>query len=320
MISKLLVGLDGSPLAESVLPYAAAIARAGNVPLVLMRVIPPDHPSELSRENPQLLPFMVVMPNVELASTEDEAARHARQDARQYLDEVARKLEQQGVVVETAVVRGDPAKVLIEEAELRHASLILLTTHGRSGLGRWIYGSVAESVVAHSRIPVFLARAWKVDNSAQLGKRSRILVPLDGTPLAERAVPYAADLARLLGSELSLLEVVRPISASELADDVWLLDETAPTIPEEEASASAYLTDLAQRLRSDGLSVKTATRVDQVSAGIAATADAGAALIVMATHAEPALVQALVGSVALEVLHRAALPVLLVGPAARVPD
>ncbi len=175
-------------------------------------------------------------------------------------------------------------------------------------------------MVAHSRIPVFLARAWKVDNSAQLGKRSRILVPLDGTPLAERAVPYAADLARLLGSELSLLEVVRPISASELADDVWLLDETAPTIPEEEASASAYLTDLAQRLRSDGLSVKTATRVDQVSAGIAATADAGAALIVMATHAEPALVQALVGSVALEVLHRAALPVLLVGPAARVPD
>ncbi len=103
MISKLLVGLDGSSLAESVLPYAAAIARAGNVPLVLMRVIPPDHPSELSRENPQLLPFMVVMPNVELASTEDEAARHARQDARQYLDEVARKLEQQGVVVETAV-------------------------------------------------------------------------------------------------------------------------------------------------------------------------------------------------------------------------
>ena len=80
--------------------------------------------------------------------------------AEEYLAAAARRLRDRGLVVETVVSQGDPAKALLHEAQTRDVDLILLGTHGRSGLGRWIYGSVAEAVLGHSSVPVLLARAW----------------------------------------------------------------------------------------------------------------------------------------------------------------
>jgi nucleotide-binding universal stress UspA family protein len=318
VLTKLLVGLDGSLLAETVLPHAVALARQGNLPLVLIRVISlPSRPGP-AQENPQLLPYMVVMPEAESLAEENEEVRRERYEARNYLDDIAQKLEQRDVVVETAVVRGHPATVLVEEAKARGASLILLGTHGRSGLGRLIYGSVAEQVVASSPVPVLLARAWRVDPSARLGPRCRILVPLDSSAAAETALAPAADLARLLGAELYLLEVVPEPWDTIRAVDSWLGNAATEALGDEEAEASTYLVGVAAKLREQGLAVKTATRANHVAAGIVRAAEeSGAALVVMATHGHASVGQVLPGSVASEVLHGVKLPLLLVGPAVR---
>ncbi len=317
-MKRLLVALDGSPLAEAVLPYAEDLARAAPARITLVRVVPAASPGEaLSEENPRLLPFMVAMPT-QPSPASAEAERDERSEAERYLDGIAKRLGERGVVAEVVVASGQPASSIVDEANLRQADLILMTTHGRSGLGRWIYGSVAEAVVAHSRVPVFLARAWKVERTLRpIGARARLVVPLDGSPEAERALPVATELARLLPADLHLVEIVPTLSAVALSETGWLHDTPRDLELEGERAATSYLDQVAERLRAEGIAVTTGVRVDSIGAGIvAASALSGAALVVMATHAPGGIARALVGSVAQEVLHRGSLPVLLVGPAA----
>jgi nucleotide-binding universal stress UspA family protein len=259
---------------------------------------------------------MVVMPGAR-SETVSEGERAERYGAERYLDKVAQRLGERGVRASSVEIAGDPAKVLVEEAEARKASYILLTTHGRSGLGRWIYGSVAEAVVARSHVPVLLTRAWASDPGlAGAAGRPKILVPLDGTELAEKALPIAASLAKALPAEIHLVEIVPALGEFAIADEAWLHENPRDIQKEEEKGAVDYVSTITGRLKAEGLTVTSTVRVDSVGGGIAASAAAnGAAMIVMATHAPTGLERTFVGSTALEVLHRANLPVLLVGPA-----
>jgi nucleotide-binding universal stress UspA family protein len=322
MISRLLVGLDGSPISELVLPYVEMFARATNAPVTLVRCITPEKESEpLPNENPKLLPFMVVMPT-EPAGAETESERNALYDAQHYLDWIVHRLGDNGIVANARVIKGEPAKVLVEEAQAQHASLILLCTHGRSGLGRLIYGSVAEAVLAQSPLPVLLVRAWKRSNgSADSLASAPILVPLDGTPTGERALPIASELARLLSTELKLVEVVLPMGADSLTEGAWLMGEPAEIQTEEQSEANTYLSSVASRLQASGIATTGSVRVASISAGITSeAAEVGAGLIVMATHATSPLAQALVRSIATEVLHQARQPLLLIGPQVALAD
>lgn len=141
---RILVPLDGSPLAEGILPEATKLAKALDAKLILLRVAP------------ALIP--AVFP-IEVEPAEIQA--EMMEEATSYLEKKQQTLEREGVTVQTAVRYGDAALEILECAESEEVDLVAMATHGRSGLKRWFLGSVAEKVLRASDIPVLLFRAWK---------------------------------------------------------------------------------------------------------------------------------------------------------------
>jgi nucleotide-binding universal stress UspA family protein len=190
-----------------------------------------------------------------------------------------------------------------------------MTTHGRSGLGRWLYGSVAEAVLSNSTIPVLLVRAGLASTDLRdVSGKPRLLVPLDGSPTAEQALPVAASLARVLDAEIVLVRIVPSAPASITHESLRLGNVRAPRPSDAyEREAETYLRDVAQRLEAEGLSVATAVGDDHPPTGIATAGEQlGAALIIMATHGRTGLGRFVLGSVAHDVLRQATRPILLI--------
>ena len=285
MDQQILVPLDGSPLAERALPLARVLAKAGQAQLILLRVISPPTGHDPGDADG----------SVEAVTT--------------YLrDQAARLTDVRGV--ETAVAVGDAADAILDQAERRPADLVVMSTHGRSGIGRWVYGSVADAVMRRSPVPVFLVPAdcpttWPHDRAP------RILVPLDGSELAERALDPAVELAKLTGAELLLVRVVEPHPMEYgVASGAVVMDPT----PELER-AHAYLADISARLRPRELTVRaTETFGFAVSAISDAARGQGADAIVLSTHGAGGLSRLLMGSVATGLVQRAHVPLLIVRP------
>lgn len=313
MFKKILVGLDGSPLAEASLPYAETLARASNASITVLRVVAENRPAEANDEDSSLRSLRITYPTGP-APKETVSARAERHGPVAYVDSVVERLGQRGVVAEAVVARGRPEELLVSEARARHADLIIVTTHGRSGLGRWVYGSVAEAVLARSQVPVLIVRAWPPPHAlVPVQGRPRIVVPLDGSPFSEGALPCAGGLARLLGAELCLTHVVS-VPRAPVDTEGMMIPEIDPDLENRlEHEAREYLATVQQRLQAEGLRGITSTSFGSPGSGIVETArEYEAGLIVMATHGRTGLARTLLGSTALEVLHRGNLPVLFV--------
>lgn len=298
MYHTILVPLDGSTLSEKALPLATAFARASNAQLVLVRSVWAPRLSDITPEEEEV---------------------KAVEEAEQYLADLAFKLGAQGLQVETAVPYAPPGEGILMEIELRHADLVVMSTHGRSGLSRLIYGSVAEAILAHSPAPILLVRVTK-DEVAQtmLPEDPQILVPLDGSDFAEAALPYAAELARSLKGTLVLLRAVVP--PPQWVDTVMTVPyPTEEVIVRGEEDARAYLHDLAEEMKADGLRVKMAVEVGHADEVILRLEKGPIHLVVMATHGRTGLAQAVFGSVAVSVMHRGDLPLLIVRPKGMTP-
>jgi nucleotide-binding universal stress UspA family protein len=313
MIERLMVGLDGSMLAEAVLPLAERFARASGAQLLLVRATTGATLEVVDHNSSRYLRYSAAAAT---ARSDPAAERAAIGEAASYLDEIAAGLRSRGIAVETIVSAGEPADVLVGQARLRHADLIFLATHGRSGLGRLLSGSVAEAVLTQSPVPVVLARGETAGPLAGATLGIRLLVSLDGSVVSERALPWVRELAHSLAAELVLTRIVvttgRPVSG-ELADFAPALSSTVPD--EDERTADWYLEGVAAQLRADGLRVTTTIRSGDPAAGILAVArDDHVTCIVMGTHGRSGLTRALLGSVALNVLRRGTLPVLLARP------
>ncbi len=314
MLRRIVVGLDGSAQAESAVPAAAALARASGARLTLVQALPSGETLEvIDAAHPDVFRYSAS------EGSEDDvlAARAAARDARAYLERVAALWRASGITVDTLVVAGDPADVVIEVVTTRSADLVVLATRGRTGLDRLLFGSVAEAILRRSPVPVVLLQSLAPEYElAGPGQIVRLLVPLDGRPLAEAALPWAGDLARSLHAEVVLARILPP--ASSPAEEASASTETGQEISlsdERVKSAQEYLDVVAQRLRAAGVRVSTVVRRDQPAVGLVAAADAqSAALIVMATHGRTGLPRTLLGSVALEVVRQAQRPVVLVRP------
>ena len=207
----------------------------------------------------------------------------------------------------------DVGPAICSAAEDEQAGLIVMSTHGRSGLGRWVYGSVADSVLRQAEVPVMLIRS-QADHDRPKDRTMRILVPLDGCDLAEEALGTAAQLATILNAELHLVRVVE-------GPGYPLSDEGHSFLPFDEdaelSDARAYLQGHADRLRADDTTASMQAIVGQPSTTVPEVARCiGADLIVMATHGRSALSRRMLGSVAIATIQRAAMPVLLVRPQA----
>lgn len=291
MPTTILVPLDGSALAERALPYAERLARATDGQLVLVR-------SALARTFPGTDPT--------------DAQTAAVDEAEAYVARIASRLEERGLAVIQAVPYGPAAEEILDEIDLRQADLVVMSTHGRSGLGRWIYGSVADHVLRGTRKPVLLIPAT-CERSWPAERPLRVLVPLDGSALAEEALEVANQLTAEPRSELILLRAVEPMNYAYAEGFAYV-----PLDPEEElADANEYLDSVVARLRAAGQTVEPVTRSGYAAATIETVArENDVDLIAMATHGRGGIARVVLGSVATGTLQRASVPLLLVRPTA----
>lgn len=298
MSRRILVPLDGSPLAERALPYAESLARAFEATILLVRAVQ--------------FPGFGVLEN-------GQAQIRAMEEAEQYLESTAAGVREHGVPAETATPYGRPAGWILEEVPLRHADVIVMATHGRSGIGRLLFGSVAESVLARSPVPVLLVRAWRDTAPRPIVGAPWVLVPVDGSAFSERALARAAQLATDVRAGLLLTRVVpNPAAGLEAAGG-----ELAPPSDEEitalVAEARSDLQRLAQTVREahPHLSVDIDVRVGDPGAGIGEAAEEyRAGVVVMATHGRSGVPRVVFGSVANDVIRHGTVPLLLVPRAA----
>lgn len=292
MYRTILVPLDGSVFGERALPMARTLAQAMQAQVVLMSAA-----------------SAAVFPGTDATEAQCQAVR----ETRAYLETLVPGLTEQGLQVEIAVPYGDAAEAILVEIGLHRADLVVMCTQGRSGLGRWIYGSVAEQVLARSPVPVLLVRAS--GETPWLGpgpEQSALLVPLDGSAFAEMALPHAAALARTFGGTILLVRAIAPPMALYSYPGVRLAQDS---LNEESREAESYLEEVAERLRGDRLAVTTVVREGWPAEVITNPGvNPSPRLVVMATHGRTGVERLLLGSVALEVVRRGSLPVLLIRP------
>ena len=304
MSHTILVPLDGSPLAERALPYAAALARPGGGCLVLVRAVP----------------YLARPATDEHFATLAAARDAAVAEAQAYLEPLATRFGEDGLSVRVAVPLEEAADGILAEAQRQDADFIAMATHGRGGLGRWLYGSVAEDVLARTRLPILRIRAWLPEGGAALlADHPRILVPLNGSAASEAILPVASRLAADLGGSLLL---VRAVSRPDIqfAPDVLLAPLLREELATERAAAEGYLRDVAARLAHTGGAVETIVRVGRPGLDTAAAVieevgrERGAALVMLTSHHRTGLERLLLGSVADTTLRHGTLPVMLVRP------
>lgn len=293
----ILVPLDGSPLAERALAYATALSVSTAATLALVRV--------------ELCYSLADVPD-------DEARAVADRHARPYLAEMHAKLAARGFTVKTDVRCADSAAAAIVAAAVDCAAdLIVMTSHGRTGPAHLLFGSVAENVVARSRVPVLIDHAGApTQRELLLEEEPRVLVPLDGSTHAEAALDVAASLASDLGGNVLLCEVEVPDDVREAQAEV--AQHLDGIEPEPEHDAADYLVYAEDRVRAvePFVSVSSEVRIGHAADEIiAAATEHRAALIVMATHGRTGLDRSIAGSVAGRVIEHARVPVVLIRPA-----
>ena len=281
-MATVLVALDGSEFAEQVLPFAEALAEGG-AKLILVQAV------------------LAVMP----AQGAQPAERQQRVlVADEYLRRLERYFTGKGLAVERRVRYGSAPYQLIDAASELQADLIVMASHGRSGLERWVLGSVADRVVRSALCPVLVVRAvapplWTGD----IPELSRVVIPLDGSPLAEAALLALSGWYGKLVREVGLVRVVDIDTEAIEAHDVVSLTE----------QAQAYLDVVARRLSARGLTVHTEVRAGDAGAEIAAyAAERRADYVLLSSHGRSGVSRWLLGSVAQRVVEHSPLPVLVV--------
>ena len=300
MENRILVPLDGSSLAERALSCAVMLARGLRAELTLLRAvwIPPDVLARLGEAAVEL----------------DLMVGQLEAEAEDYLIVVAEQLRDTGLDVRQSVERGPAAETILDYARQANISHIVMATHGYSGIKRWTHGSVAERVLQTATVPLLLVRVGKQDLDKDWQEPmlcQHILVPLDGSPVAEQILPVVTPIAEALGSKLILFQV--PIAhVSGWMTGEWYLPVQG-VLETAEEDAEGYLSAVADDLAEQGLDVTTTTAIGSVANCIVEYAESSPVdLIAMCTHGRTGLARWALGSVADRVLRAGGTPILLV--------
>ena len=295
MFKRLLIPLDGSQLAEAVLPAAQVFAECFGATLVLFHALEQGARATIHGERHLLV----------------------ESEAQTYLAELATRLARPNVKIETnvhPVKEADVAASIIEHITELNADLIVLAAHGGGRLRDVLVGNIAQQVISRGNTPVLFVRP-QMENVPAFACR-KILVPLDSTSIHEPALPVASDIARACGASLHLITVVPTTGtlSAERAGTGLLLPTTMTAVLDlAERGAVEYLQKTTDRLVKDGLSATGAVvRGDTAPAILENAERAKADLIVLATHGRASIDAFWSGSVTPKVLSRAEVPVLLV--------
>jgi len=322
MFQRILVPLDGSKRAERAVPVAARLARASHGSVVLLRAI--SMPIEF-------WPAFAI-PEAKLAEAGFDADRDS---VEMYLADVTRSPALNGVPTETEVRFGLPASTILAVAHASHADLIVLCSHGYTGMTHWVLGSVAEKVARHAPIPVFVLREGgpvPAGPHPDITRPLRALVSLDGSSHAKAALEPAAKLVAALAApeagSLHLVRVVKPVTPEYEGQDPEGREQFLH-------KAKRYLSFTAEHLRERltapavadlRLSITWSVAVDtDVASALIRVAEngedaegagvfGGCDLIAMATHGYGGLQHWAMGSITARVLSATKLPLLIVRP------
>jgi nucleotide-binding universal stress UspA family protein len=304
-ISSILVPLDGSTASELALPLAVRLASQHGARLLLVTVHTPL-PEWYSTEMNDTTPVM------------DE---QVRQREKAYLDAIAIRVgDSLAVPVSTSVESGSIYEALARVIKEARADLVVMTTHGRSGLNRLWLGSVTDKLIRSTSTPILVVRPTR-DGTHAAEAPHRILVPVDGSRLAESILAQVKALVQPAEGHLIVAMVGHP-------DEV-----TAPSVPSfpgvqipplaaHELEARRYLEQLKQRLQADGFRVETRFTVAQrVANGVLELAETERCdLIALATHGAGGVDRLMYGSVADRVIRGSRIPVLVLHPSDEIED
>jgi nucleotide-binding universal stress UspA family protein len=299
---SILVPLDGSPLAEQVIPLALEIARAtrSKVRLVLVHQSPPPP------MDPQ---------SAQLYVSIDLAMRKVERD---YLTTLRLRLRKgSGLQISAVTIDGPAGPSLVKYVKEIGADLVVMSTHGRGGLrGAWL-GSVADHLIRSLKIPVIVVRAREGTSAlAEAPKIREILVPLDGSPSAEAALAPASAIAELFGAELLLVQVVWPLSAGNLLPVPFPSGYDTEVMGVQRKETQDYLDGLVNGLREREVSVRATVVVGHnvAEALLDLAHPQHIDLVAIATHGRGGVQRLILGSVADKLIRGAGPPVLVVRP------
>lgn len=272
MKPTLVLPLDGSACARAALPHALAMARWTSSRVQLVGVAEPWLTGD---------PLPEPVESVELLV--------------EHLEQARRELEEAGLEVEVVARSGIPAEEILKVA--RPAAMVVMSSHGRTGYGRWLLGGVTARVLREAACPVLVTRAHPARPFE--GRYRRILVPCDGSEYSALALPAACSLARQYGSQLCLLRVV------DLP--AWL-----KSWPGDPATLMARAEEECVQALGPDATGMIETAVGHPVERILEVAEGGFDLIVMATHGQRWGRRRGLGSTAERVVQHALCPVLLI--------
>ena len=320
---KILVPLDGSTFSEAILVPAVQMAEAVDAEVHLLTVVEEPGMHNTWLENLAMVDestgeFGVAptppLPNPSESGVETEsreqALERALQTAGEYLAQIAGRFSP-GRTKPKAIAGQDPVGAIMAFSQEQRVDLIAMSTHGRSGLGRWVYGSTADKLLHSTSIPMLLMRPR--DDSARSEARpiNTLVVPLDGSELAESALAYGENLARQMALNISLIRVVSTPALTYPGTESYAYDPRMFT--DLENAATSYL-----KLKQTDLKLKGFNVEYMVKGGYPAdyiidfAEESEGSLIVMSTHGRSGIGRWIVGSVADRILRASYRPILLI--------
>jgi nucleotide-binding universal stress UspA family protein len=300
MYTKMLITLDGSTTAEKVLPYARFLSGNLKLPVELTTVFDiAEVAAGLSTSKARHLNTMI-----------EDIVRNSFA----YLKQVSTTFPAGNVVC--TVEKGRAEDVIIAKAEADPAMLIAMATHGRSGINRWLLGSVAEKVLRATFNPLFLVKATEQIKTAGVTSIKSIVVPLDGSEIAESVLPMVAGLAKKLALEVVLFRVYNRPSTVYGGVDGYYVPNLDELLPELESEARSYLESKGRELKNLGINnvsyeVKEGFSADEI---IRFAHSSPNTFVAMCSHGRSGVRRWALGSVAETVVRHSDEPVLIVRP------
>lgn len=296
MLTNLLVPLDGSAISEQALAMACTIAKHTSAAIHLVHV--------------HTLNDSVYVDG--LAVVDEHLHSLARSHEREYLRRMKTRLTDEGYTVHTSNpdVHQSVAQTLAAYARQTGCNLVVMTTHGRGGVERMWLGSVADALIRVAHLPILLLPG---ENTGTLSIK-HVVMPLDGSPLAETAITPAQELGRLFGADFCLIQVVEPLVVPWQGPYVAAVDLDPDGTLVHQQEAQAYLHRVAERFEHQGYHATVeCIQATTVADAIAQRGNAPDTLIALATHGRHGWQRMILGSIADKIVRSASGPVLLVG-------
>ena len=284
MYTKILVPLDGSRLAEQILPYVCLLAEAFEIPVELLRI--------------------------------DDSGALTPSKGSEYLKEIGAWAFPTTVKFHHSIEIANPTEAILRHAAAERQMLIAMATHGLSGIRGWVMGSVAYKVVHATKNPVLLIRPTEEGDPGVAVKLGTVLVPLDGSGLADRILPHVIALARSLNLEVTLIRAYRLPPDNYFVGDGIYLDALAGQRDAYKQEIDEYLAGKTEEIRGAGISRVSPVAIHGDAAGeiIDCARKTGNSLIAMSTHGRSGLGRWLMGSVTEKIVQHSRDPVLVIRP------